>query len=288
MATMEPHMQRIIQRLYERGIISSLAVKIKQLSGTTEGLVYLISDHLSSYILKLDHPEQIAPVKHFLQTYHQSPLLPKLLYHDPESSYLVYSFLEGTTHVHRSSKKAWMARLVTDLLNYYTPVKETATWGRFGIPRQSWHEFMQTSLEETVDDIGERLPDIDHRLVQRLVHKWYAASDVEEQYLLHGDTGVHNFVFDQYSFVGVIDPSPIVGPVLYDFLYAFCSSPDDLNTDTLISAYSLLQYQAVDETRLIEETAIQLYFRIGICMRHHPEDLPEYLEAWTKWKKHLA
>jgi Ser/Thr protein kinase RdoA (MazF antagonist) len=67
-------------------------------------------------------------------------------------------------------------------------------------------------------------------------------SEDQERFLLHGDCGVHNFVFDQNTIVGVIDPSPIVGPVLYDFLYAFCSSPDNLNLETLIPTFTLLNH----------------------------------------------
>lgn len=29
-----------------------------------------------------------------------------------------------------------------------------------------------------------------------------------------------------------------------------------------------------------EEVIIQLYCRIGICLKHHPHDLADYLKAW--------
>ena len=63
----------------------------------------------------------------------------------------------------------------------------------------------------------------------------------EEKYFLHGDTGVHNFVFRQNQLVGVIDPDPMAGPVIYDFTYAFCSSPDDLDMETLLDSFALLK-----------------------------------------------
>ncbi|MGG4501636.1 hypothetical protein [Paenibacillus polymyxa] len=97
------------------------------------------------------------------------------------------------------------------------------------------------------------------------------------KYLLHGDTGVHNFVFNDSTLIGVIDPSPMVGPIIYDFLYAFCSSPDDINTDTLFASSDLLEQGNVERTRLIEETLIHLYCRIGLSVQHHPNDLTEYI-----------
>ena len=109
----------------------------------------------------------------------------------------------------------------------------------------------------------------------------------EEKYLLHGDTGVHNFVFHQNQLVGVIDPDPLVGPVIYDFTYAFCSSPDDLDMETLLASFALLKNVQMDTPRLIEEVVFQLYTRIGICKKAHPHDLEEYLEAWEYWTQKL-
>ena len=40
----------------------------------------------------------------------------------------------------------------------------------------------------------------------------------------------------------------------------------------------------MQRSRLIEEVIIQLYCRIGICLRHHPHNLADYLKAWNYWK----
>ncbi|GGA10638.1 hypothetical protein GCM10008018_64920 [Paenibacillus marchantiophytorum] len=101
---------------------------------------------------------------------------------------------------------------------------------------------------------------------------------------MHGDTGVHNFVFHESTLTGVIDPSPVVGPVIYDFTYAFCSSPDDLNLETLFATFNLLNHEPMEKSRLIEEIILQLYCRIGICVKVHPHDLEGYLKAWDYWK----
>lgn len=80
----------------------------------------------------------------------------------------------------------------------------------------------------------------------------------EEKYLLHGDTGVHNFVFSNSVLTGIIDPSPMIGPVIYDFTYAFCSSPVDLDLETLLASFSLLSNVPIEKSRLIEEVVVQL------------------------------
>jgi len=62
-----------------------------------------------------------------------------------------------------------------------------------------------------------------------------------EPFLLHGDCGVHNFIFNDNQLSGVIDPSPITGDPLYDFIYAFCSSPDELSKETIDLVVSYLK-----------------------------------------------
>ncbi|WP_246293862.1 hypothetical protein [Paenibacillus planticolens] len=95
---------------------------------------------------------------------------------------------------------------------------------------------------------------------------------------------MHNFVFYERSLIDVIDPSPMIGPMLYDFTYAFCSSPDDLNLETLMAAFDLLHHEPIERSMLIDEVVFQLYCRIGICIRFHPHDLEDYLKSWEYWK----
>lgn len=77
----------------------------------------------------------------------------------------------------------------------------------------------------------------------------------------------------------------MIGPVLYDYTYAFCSSPDDLDLETLRASATLLTNVHIEESKLIEEVVVQLYTRIGICAKVHPHDLTAYLKAWEYWKQ---
>jgi hypothetical protein len=139
-------------------------------------------------------------------------------------------------------------------------------------------------LEDTRRDWGSLLSFEDYYRVKSIVKNISKSEEQGARYLLHGDTGVHNFVFHELTLVGVIDPSPMIGPLLYDFTYAFCSSPDDLNLETLMAAFTLLNHEPMERSRLIEEVIFQLYCRIGICIRLHPHDLEDYLKAWEYWK----
>lgn len=282
----EPTMQEM-NELFQLHQINDEIVGIQRLSGTTSGRVYrLVSKQENKYILKFDYPYQIELVQKLLETYKNSKLLPKVLFAAEDNTYFVYTFVEGTTHFNRGLKKNWLTLIVKDLFNQYSSYQADDFWGRIEYPRKTWKEFNEIGIEEARTNIGDILSINDYELVKLKSNQLFD-NDLEqgEKFFLHGDTGVHNFVYDQFTIIGVIDPSPMVGPIIYDFLYAFCSSPDDINIETLFHAYDLLEQGRIDKSRLIDEVLIQLYCRIGLSIKHHPNDLPEYLITWKEWKQ---
>ncbi|QYK63331.1 phosphotransferase [Paenibacillus sp. S25] len=281
------HNIETINRLLQQHHINDEIVSFQRLSGTTSGIVLrLESKNGIKYILKSDNPIQIELVEHLLHTYTHSLLLPKVLLSAQDKSYFVYTFIDGKTHFNRGKKRNWMRILVKELLNQYVEHQGKNTWGRIEFPRETWKEFNEISIEEARINLKNVLLPEDYQYVKLMSKKLFNDDSKQgTKYLLHGDTGVHNFVFNDSTLIGVIDPSPMVGPIIYDFLYAFCSSPDDINTDTLFAASDLLEQGNVERTRLIEETLIHLYCRIGLSIRHHPNDLTEYIQAWGYWKK---
>lgn len=282
-------MNEIINHLVNQGIIHAEDIEFGKLtSGTTNGTLFTIkTTEIPKCVVKIDQPEIISTTEDFLLTYKDVTLLPNVLYTDKKKEFIVYSYVFGETHINRGSKLAWMTTLIEELLNKYEKVNKD-NWGRVnGIQRNSWADFNRSSLEFAQKDIGDVLPSEDHKRVELLVNK-LESYEHEEMFYMHGDAGVHNFVYKDNKLNGVIDPSPLIGPKIYDFTYAFCSSPDDLNVSTLLSAFSLVtQDVPFSKERLLEEVLFQLYTRIGVCIRVHPHDLSDYLKAWKEWREYL-
>ncbi|GIO99614.1 aminoglycoside phosphotransferase [Paenibacillus lautus] len=275
----------ILKDLHEKGLIDNTVIATNNKTGSTDGLVYILSEQSEpKYVLKIDHSNQIILAEQFLNTHRHINLLPEILYTDPAKEYIVYSYIAGTTHTASGLKINWLTTLARELFNHYEKCLHTDQWGRLGSPVQSWHEWNIRSLEDTRHNWGSLLPIEDYYRLESIVEKISKSAENEARFLLHGDTGVHNFVFHEHSLVGVIDPSPMIGPLLYDFTYAFCSSPEDLNLETLLEAFNLLNHEPLERSRLIEEVIFQLYCRIGICIQLHPHDLEKYLKAWEYWK----
>ncbi|WP_312476595.1 hypothetical protein [Neobacillus sp.] len=281
----------IITSLVDKGIIKNDEIELKKLtSGTTNGILYTLSNNgIPKYVIKMDQPKLITTTEKFLQTYKDVKLLPNVLYTDEKKEFIVYSYLSGETHFNRGSKLKWMTILIEELLNKYQKVDKGIHWGRVnGIQRNSWADFNLESLEFAQKYISDLLPNEEHKKVEILVNKLQTYENQEEKYYLHGDAGVHNFVYQNNHLKGVIDPSPLIGPKIYDFTYAFCSSPDSLNLSTLFSSFSLLtQDTPITKERLLDEVLFQLYTRIGVCIEVHPHDLNNYIKAWKEWKDYL-
>ncbi|MBD8038823.1 hypothetical protein H9635_18930 [Solibacillus sp. A46] len=259
-------------------------------SGTTNGVLYLLLvNKKPTYVVKMDTANIIKPTEQFLTAYSDTTLLPNVIYTDPEEQYIVYDYIAGETHFNRGSKIDWMTILIKQLFDKYMKVNEDTPWGRIdGTSKSSWSDFNQSSLEYAQQNIGNVLSLEDHKRVELLVNKLKGYSHLEEKYYLHGDTGVHNFVYLNNQLKGVIDPSPIIGPKIYDFTYAFCSSPDNLDLKTLLTLFETWNIDlSYTEERLLDEVIFQLYTRIGICIKAHPNDLPEYMEAWDQYKNYL-
>jgi aminoglycoside phosphotransferase len=276
----------IYQGLFENDDIETKGIK----SGTTNGVLYtLFINKTPMYVIKIDQPKVITSTEDFLLAYKEVKLLPGVLYTDPNKEFIVYSYISGETHFNRGSKIEWMTIIIDELFNKYQKVDQSSSWGRInGIQRKTWSDFNQSSLEYAQENIGDFFSAEEHKRVELLVNKLNTYTDEEEKYYLHGDAGVHNFVYMNNQLKGVIDPSPLIGPKIYDFTYAFCSSPDSLNLNTLFSLFTLLTVDnSFTEERLVDEVLFQLYTRIGVCIKVHPHDLSEYMEAWKEWRKYL-
>ncbi|WP_308634885.1 aminoglycoside phosphotransferase family protein [Paenibacillus silvisoli] len=278
--TTELDVNGIIRELVDQGCLHQDSKLKEQMNGTTEGRVYVIEvAGEPRYVLKAEDPQYLAEVGQFHEAYAESPLIPKLHYLAPDRSFIVYAFVEGSIGEVREPKKEWMKQLTADLLNHYQAVELS---GHTYSP-EAWRNTIVEGLHFAKNEIGDRLPDADFELVKSFA-EGYSKRIHGRVVLIHGDCGVHNFVFRDRKMLGVIDPNPQLGPLLYDFMYAFVSSPDDLNLDTLLPALQLLKDEPLEQPALIREVMIRLYHRIGICLLYHPHDLDEYLRAWMYWK----
>ncbi|GGN97693.1 hypothetical protein [Saccharibacillus kuerlensis] len=283
--TLAPRIYATIQHLFMKGIIDTVELREKPGHEEEGKRTYLLTaDGKPKYTLRMDTPENIAMSEQLCKAYPDSPLLPKILYADPVKGYMVQPYVEGTTGsdtANRESKGGWLPMLVTELLNRYEEDEAGGKWGRLTEPCSSWSEFNERELSKARENLNGLQVAEDCVRVALLLEPLAEAGG---KYLLHGNMDADAFIFRDKELTGVLDPKPTAGPVLYDLVQAFCSTPDDLSLEVLFEAYSALDVQTADQERLVEEALLRLYCRIGVCAAESRSELDEYLAAWQFWR----
>ncbi|MBG9830793.1 phosphotransferase [Bacillus sp. FSL M8-0063] len=266
----------IAAQLVKEKVISHDPNSVKVLNGGTTSTVYLLDE---KYVVKLNEAEVIREEANFLSFYEGNTLFSKLLYKEPLHTYFVYSFLEGNTSCEQGYKRSTLRTLVKEVINKYKMVPEAEGWGWKESPVQTWNEFLTTNVMEAYENVRRYISEEDYRIVLKLANR---GAGVNQPFLLHGDFGFHNFIFRENRLHGVIDPLPVLGDPLYDLIYAFCSTPEDITKETIDYVMKQCVFHKT-ERDLYEEIVIGLYLRIDTCVRHHPKDLEDYLVAWRYW-----
>lgn len=272
----------IIEQLIVNEVIDHYPKGCKRLTGGTTSRLYLIEGN-EPCVVKLNEPKVIGEEAYFLKFYEDKSVFPKLLYVDSLNRYMVYSFIPGSTSYYVENKKDILFTLVQKVIHTYKPAMKMDQWGWKEEPVDSWQVFLLERVMEANETVKSYITEEDFHTVLKLVHSPNRTRYSNQPYLLHGDCGFHNFIFNEHKLYGVIDPLPVLGDPIYDFIYAFCSTPEDLTKEIIGEVVEKSVFHNRTRNVLYEEVVIVLYCRLDTCMRHHPEDLEAYLQAWRYW-----
>ncbi|OZM56105.1 hypothetical protein CIB95_13430 [Lottiidibacillus patelloidae] len=275
--------EHICETLRKENVIQSKNIHFKKLNGGSSSEVYLVDN---TYVVKLNKKEVIEEEVNFLQKYQGVKMLPKLIYTNLAEAYLVYEFKKGDTCYPRKNKQLLLEDLVNNFINKYEMVSSNQTWGWSSSPTDSWHRFLLDRVIDAKEMLKDKLLDNDFSIILTLINK--KEKENNDAYYIHGDCGVHNFIFHNNKLSAVIDPTPVYGEPIYDLIYAFCSSPDDLTKETIEAASSHLIKGNKSGRDLYEDVTIGLFLRLATCLRHHPADFEDYMKSWKYWREIVA
>ncbi|MBO1581489.1 phosphotransferase [Bacillus sp. XF8] len=277
---------KVIEQLVTNEVIADSPINYKALTGGTMSRLYLIEGN-EQCVVKLNKPKVIEEEVYFLNFYEDESIFPKLMYVDPLNRYMVYSFIPGSTSYHAENKKDILCTLVQEVINKYKPAMKMDQWGWKEDPVDSWQHFLLRRVMEAYENLKIYITEEAFHTVHELVHSPNRTAHSNQPYLLHGDCGFHNFIRKEHKLYGVIDPLPVLGDPIYDLIYAFCSTPEDLTREMIDEIVEKSIFRNRARNILYEEVAIVLYCRLDACLRHHPEDLAAYLKAWGYWMNQI-
>lgn len=274
-----------LAELISKGILSGdtkwQASKLQ--GGTVSELNLLENTEGDRIIVKGNNSALVDTEGEFLKLYADLDLVPNILYIEKNRKYLVYNFIEGETNPGEIDKKQMLKSLVEGLINHYKITKTYEGWGWADDLSHSWMHFLEARVNESTQLLANYLSEVDFKLVQNLVQN--QSELYVEPYFLHGDCGVHNFIYKEGELTGVIDAAPVIGHPLYDLIYAFCSTAEDLSKETIDYGFSFMDIKNQNSAdTLYHQVVIGLYCRLATCLKHHPQDWPNYKEAWDYWR----
>lgn len=277
--------QSIINQLTQEELLPSTLLQYKSLTGGSSSSVYLLEfQDCNPYVVKLTDPITLKEEADFLAHYADIKFIPSLHYVDPSYQYIVYEFVKGTTEGKGKNKNEMLETLVHSLLNHYRHAPAPNKWGWTDDPVDSWQSFLRSRVEDAHPRLQGVLTEKDSVFIKTILQE---LEDSSHPYLLHGDCGVHNFIYTDGLLSGVIDPTPVYGSPLYDLIYAFCSCPQDLTEETLEGPFKQLSMMEISKSQLYKEVLVILYIRIATCIHYHPQDLQEYLIGWKYWREKI-
>lgn len=244
-------------------------VSHKYFSDGTDSRIILLND---AYVIKQNNPDLLRSESLFSEWY-KSPKLQNVLYSDKDFRYIVYNFIPGDV-MHTVDDFNDVINNIKEIVDNYK-VYNGEEFGYIYEPSSSWNDFLKTLVHErslTLPESFNYLPKVYDAIAELEKYKF-------DKKLIHGDFGTHNFIKQNGKFVGAIDPIPMAGDSLYDLTYALLSNVAFLPH---LSLDFLCELSGEPKDKVKAMLTVQLFCRFDICIKHHKEDIDDYLDFWYK------
>lgn len=244
---------------------------LKYFRDGTDSRIILLNE---KYILKQNNPALLKSESEFSKAYENNKKLQQVILTDDEFKYIVYEFMPGDV-MHVVDNVEELIFNIKELTSKFIDYTTAGIFGYVHKPSSSWIEFLKSKVHEaslTLPDSFDFLPRV------------YDSITILEKYpftpkLIHGDFGTHNFIKKHGDFVGAIDPIPMVGDPLYDFIFACLSNLDIVSH---LSLEFLINKTGEPEEKIKAMLTVLLFCRMSTCLRHHKEDFDGYVDFWYK------
>lgn len=180
--------------------------------GATESIVFSIRN---KYLVKTINTTELLVQIDFLSRYNK--YFQRIIIYDKDLSYICYEYIDGNKVYNFDSydKQDIINQLYNITSNY--EVIDYEGYGYYLEDHKSWYQFLLDEVEYS----KSKMCDIDMHIVYdslKIIKEFNV-----DKYLIHGDFGVHNFLFKNNK-LKVIDPMGVVGDPLYDFYFSFLSN----------------------------------------------------------------
>lgn len=180
--------------------------------GATKSIVFSIKN---KYLVKTVSTSELLIQIDFLNKYNK--YFQKIITYNKELSYVCYKYIDGNKvyNFNEYDKQTIINQLYEITSNY--KIINYEGYGYYLEDHKTWYQFLLDEVEYS----KSKMCDIDMHIVYDSLNKIKEYN--VDKYLIHGDFGVHNFLFNNNK-IEVIDPMGVVGDPLYDFYFSLLSN----------------------------------------------------------------
>ncbi len=237
--------------------------------------VYLLNN---KYIIKFNNQVTIKGEKIFFENNISKYNETILFYDDNSDEYIVYGYIDNDNI---EKEKINIEKLKNNMKEYIASYKG-CDWNGYGYlfeEKKSWSDFFESEMSWRKPYAFEVLNKFEYNKVERAISvlNKYPVNKV----ILHGDLGIHNLLFKNNDLVGVIDPQPIAGDRIYDYIFFIFSDLIFCKDMTMLKLYDDLQNEATEKIDAL--VILVLFDRIIRCVRHNSNNTNEYLKLWENY-----
>lgn len=251
----------------------------RKMTNGVHSKVYLLNNR---YIIKFNNQITIKGEKNFFEN-NINRYNEKILFYDNNNNeYIVYNYIDNDNI---EKEKVNIKKLKNNIKEYIFSYKK-CDWNGYGYlfeEKKSWSEFFKSEMLSRKNNAFEVLNKSEYDKVEEAI-------DILDKYpidkvILHGDLGIHNLLFKNNNLVGIIDPQPIAGDRIYDYIFFIFSDLIFCKDMTMSQLYDELQEEPAKKINAL--VILILFDRIIRCVRHKLDNIDEYLKLWEIYTKQI-
>ena len=245
-------------------------LSVQEMKQGTESKVFLVNN---KYIFKFHNENTIKSEYEFFNCY-KCELNEKIVFISEDFSYIVYLFIKNNKRFLCNDS------LILKLINYveHYPEFKGDKFGFLYEETETWKDFLLAELNGKKDFALKVLSETD---LQKTLH----AVEVIDKYkfnkkLMHGDFGLYNLLFYNNELVGIIDPQPIIGDPLYDFIFCIFSEEDIATLEVIENIYKFVPSEPKEKVDSMMR--VVLFGRIARCVKYNLSEKNYFIDLWNK------
>ena len=243
-------------------------LSVQEMKNGTDSKVFLVNE---KYIFKFHNPNTIKAEFEYFNSY-PCDINEKIVFVSKDYSYIVYEFIENDGTLENIES---LILKIKDYVDVY-PVFDGDKFGFLFEETNTWLECLKNELEDKKVHSLKVLNESDY---QKALHALEMLGNYTfTKKLMHGDFGLHNLLFLNHRLIGIIDPQPLIGDPLYDFIFCILSDEDIAKPEIIMNLHAFAPNEPKEKIDAM--IVFVLFCRIARCVKYHLAELDHFKKLW--------